>query len=80
MMSVTRTAKFLTERARQQLFLRNFRIGMAISATTKASQLQSEAVSAMATEKSRPTRLLDGQACQIIPGKEFFFSFEMILF
>ena len=59
------------EPAQNQLIQPNFRIIMSIWATTKASQQQSEAVTATATKKSRLTRLLDGQACQIIPGKEF---------
>ena len=68
--------------ARHQLFLHNTLINMVVSATTRASQLQSEARSDFkaATKKSRLTRLLDGQAYLIIRGKEFALFFSIILF
>ena len=63
------------ELAQSQLIHLNSRIIMAGSATTRASQLQSEANTATASKKLRRTRLLDGQACLIIPSKECLFFF-----
>ena len=63
------------ELAQSPLIHLNSRIIMAGSATTKASQLQLEAITATAGKKAKPTRLLVGQAWLTIPGKEFLLVF-----